>query len=473
METTSTVHMNEGNPAESELHTERDKDLIKNENAKRKRTGDRRRIYSAPESGHVHENWGGYDNIRDAYIDIFGDALDAHNAKQRKSRQKTIDDFMNDTRTDTRGRAKGHFVNGKRVAASPEEKRTGKPLYYEIVLSYGSTAQDDETPVRYDVHHHEIRPHEMPIAVTKKALRRVVDTWDSRHPHLKKYKANYHADEQYKNPRNVWEWGIDHVHLDFIPYGTGYAAGRMQAQAAISKALGNEGYKDYTDENGHRITAYEQFLDAEREHMEEVLQEEYAKYCDAHPDYAAEHGRELTIIHPYRDNQDKQRGNMTAAEYGKQQDREKALAAQQQRLDKQEQSLDRRRRKIRQDEKANAAAAEENERDRILLDAREKEIAYEVQQQTETIRQQLVRQQMSEIDKIRQAAAEEVQQYADACQVWKSDIVQQLQQKGLTADAEEIAAQPIPAKPDYGADAARLRTTAATQTPQNTDDYNF
>ena len=73
-----------------------------------------------------------------------------------------------------------------------------------------------------------------------------------------------------------------------------------------------------------------------------------------------------------------------------------------------------------------------------------------------------------------QQAAEQIQAYADDCEQWKDNIVQQLSRMGLTAAAQRIDAQQPPAKPDmYAATAADLPQPDAPQTPDNTIDYNY
>ena len=134
MRTTSTIHFNKGEI--SRKHNERDEKLCENEN----------HIDLYNEQGNSYaESWLSND-LREKYIQIFGDSLEEYNMKQkRKCRQMTIDDYMKSIRDDTRGKRQTKKVKNddgttKRVALSDDElrRKPGKQLSYEFTVKLGN-----------------------------------------------------------------------------------------------------------------------------------------------------------------------------------------------------------------------------------------------------------------------------------------------------------------------------------------------
>ena len=309
-------------------HNCRDEELIANENAKRQRIGDNRRIIDSQDNQyHTYQCWQAYDTLEDAYTDIFGTALEEWNTHQRKSRRKTMKEYMEHTASDKSGKPQTIYENGQKKT----EERTGKDLYKEMIFSIGTTEQPQDDsgrsqPVQYDKHHREIHPMAVPDEVAYRVLQRQYETFEERHPHFRIFRWDYHGDEQYRNARGVWEYGTQHVHACIIPVATGYKGNQMQAQSAIGRALEQEGFRGHyeTTADGQKkyVNPYREFSDSEEKYMFELTQQEMKRYCAEHPEYAAEHGSDIELIHLYKD-RDSNEMQLPARLYGALQDTKK------------------------------------------------------------------------------------------------------------------------------------------------------
>lgn len=160
-------------------------------------------------------------SLQQAYHNAFDDAVIAYNKKQkRKDRQ--IVDYYTDVKNDSK-----------------------RNLMYEAVIQFGDhdsvgirTEYNEEEKLYLEKKDKEILDpeyaEEMDRRILKvqnaqkaeKALKKYVETWDERNPHLYLYAAYYHADEKD---------GTLHVHLDFIPRATGYKRG-MAVQNGLDRA---------------------------------------------------------------------------------------------------------------------------------------------------------------------------------------------------------------------------------------------
>lgn len=460
-------------------HLGRNKELIQNENAKRQRIGDNRRIIDSPDNPyHTYQCWQAYDNLEDAYTDIFGVALTEWNEHQRKSRRKTMQEYMQKTASDKSGKPQTHYEHGHKVT----EERTGKELFKELIFSVGTTEQPQDDsgrtlPVRYDKHHKEIHPLAVPDEVAYAVLKQQYETFEERHPHFRIYRWDFHGDEQFKNKKGVWEYGTMHAHACIIPAATGYKGNQMQVQSAIGRALSQEGFKGHYEEtqDGKRkyVNPYREFADNEEQYLFELTTEEMKKYCAEHPEYAAEHGSDIELIHLYKD-RDSNEMQLPARLYGALQDtkkdqqqqaqqldeRELRLNAKEQNLAEQEQELIKRKKHLKKKEKAAEDAKD-------LYEQEFNKTRADNQKEAEQYRRQIERQ-------VWAAAEERIQAYAEDCYNFKTSIVQQLSRLGLTAAANQIDAQQPSAKPDmYAATAADLQQPDAPQPPDNTNDYNY
>ena len=285
MDTTTTFHMNAGDV--SEKHNMRDIDLIMGENIKTNGN----LIDIDNELGDSFHQVVYRSNVKDKYAEIFGNALDKYNAKQKRSdRRMTVDDYMNSVANDTRGKRPTKLSNGKRV---PDySKESGKRVSYEVVVGVGNTerAKNEDGKVMYDKNNHHIRPEYLPRSLQRAIVLRYCEEFQSRNPNFIMVNVDIHGDELFINSRGVWEYGIIHSHIEFIPVAEGYKVG-LEKQNSINKALNAMGIKNGT------CGMYEQWCKREQHRLEEITCEMYADYCEKNPDYYDEKG-DIHIYHP-------------------------------------------------------------------------------------------------------------------------------------------------------------------------------
>lgn len=131
--------------------------------------------------------------IKQAYDELFGEALAAYNAKQKRSDRK-IDDYCE------------HIKKSK----------NGEKLFYEDVVQWGSVSDFTDEKTRQ---------------TAKKCLIEYVNGFEERNPCLKLIGAYIHMDE-----------ASPHLHLDYIPVATGYKRG-LSVRNSFSKALHEMGFE--------------------------------------------------------------------------------------------------------------------------------------------------------------------------------------------------------------------------------------
>jgi hypothetical protein len=131
--------------------------------------------------------------IKQAYDELFGEALAAYNAKQRRSDRKIASYY--------------EHVKGL---------KTGEKLFYEDVVQWGS--KDDFT-------------NEKTRQNAKECLIEYVKGFEERNPNLKLIGAYIHMDE-----------ASPHLHLDYIPHAHGYKRG-LSVRNSFSKALHEMGFE--------------------------------------------------------------------------------------------------------------------------------------------------------------------------------------------------------------------------------------
>lgn len=131
--------------------------------------------------------------IKQAYDELFGEALAAYNAKQKRSDRK-IDDYCE------------HIKKSK----------NGEKLFYEDVVQWGSVSDFTDEKTRQKA---------------KKCLIEYVNGFEERNPTLKLIGAYIHMDE-----------ASPHLHLDYIPVATGYKRG-LSVRNSFSKALHEMGFE--------------------------------------------------------------------------------------------------------------------------------------------------------------------------------------------------------------------------------------
>lgn len=143
-------------------------------------------------------------DIRSAYREIFGDALDRYNSKQKRADRK-IEDYYE------------HI----------QKSKNGEKLFYEDVVQWGSK-DDFQTPSTREK--------------AKEALVQYVQGFESRNPNLKIIGAYIHMDE-----------ASPHLHLDYIPVAHGYTRG-LETRNSLDKAMKQMGYQPEKESRKNNAT---------------------------------------------------------------------------------------------------------------------------------------------------------------------------------------------------------------------------
>ena len=143
-------------------------------------------------------------DIREAYREIFGEALDKYNAKQKRADRK-IEDYCD------------HIKKSK----------NGEKLFYEDVVQWGSKDdfQNPQTRER-----------------AKEALVKYVEGFEERNPNLKLIGAYIHMDE-----------ASPHLHLDYVPVANGYSRG-LETRNSLDKAMKQMGFQPENESRKNNAT---------------------------------------------------------------------------------------------------------------------------------------------------------------------------------------------------------------------------
>lgn len=280
MQTTTSIHWNKGDIAKE--HNEREEELCSNES----------HIDFYNDHGNSFHEVLVRTDLREAYQNIFGDALNTYNAKQKRAdRRQSIDSYMQSIVDDTRGKRQTKKVNGKRVV--DEDARHGKQLSYEFIVKVGNTERERDVNgrVKYNSEGHHIRMQELPRDLQNTILREYARTFQQNNPNLILINADLHADEGFYNRRGVWEYSANHLHCEIVPVATGFKTG-LSVQNSMNKAMAQMGFN--TPE------CYQEWAKKEQERLEEITKAKYIEYCQIHPDFYRDKG-DLEIIHPVAD----------------------------------------------------------------------------------------------------------------------------------------------------------------------------
>lgn len=142
--------------------------------------------------------------IKEAYREIFGEALDKYNAKQKRADRK-IEDYCD------------HIKKSK----------NGEKLFYEDVVQWGSKDdfQNPQTRER-----------------AKEALVKYVEGFEERNPNLKLIGAYIHMDE-----------ASPHLHLDYVPVANGYSRG-LETRNSLDKAMKQMGFQPENESRKNNAT---------------------------------------------------------------------------------------------------------------------------------------------------------------------------------------------------------------------------
>ena len=280
MQTTTSIHWNKGDIVKE--HNEREEELCSNES----------HIDFYNDHGYSYQEVLVRTDLREAYQNIFGDALNTYNAKQKRAdRRQSIDSYMQSIVDDTRGKRQTKKVNGKRVV--DEDARHGKQLSYEFTVKVGNTERERDVNgrVKYNSEGHHIRMQELPRDLQNTILREYARTFQQNNPNLILINADLHADEGFYNRKGVWEYSANHLHCEIVPVASGFKTG-LSVQNSMNKAMAQMGFN--TPE------CYQEWAKKEQERLEEITKAKYIEYCQIHPDFYRDKG-DLEIIHPVAD----------------------------------------------------------------------------------------------------------------------------------------------------------------------------
>ena len=135
-----------------------------------------------------------------AYERLFGEAVRAYNAKQKREDRQITDYY-------------------KQICEDSKKK----PVYELIIGIYGKKV--DGTPIcsKND---------------GRRILRAFTEDWERRNPNLKLCGLYYHCDESV----GVNGSQVGHVHISYIPYGSGFCRG-PSVQSSLSRSLEQQGFQ--------------------------------------------------------------------------------------------------------------------------------------------------------------------------------------------------------------------------------------
>ncbi len=190
--------------------------------------------------------------VRQAYAEIFGQAVEEYNAKQKRS-DRRITDYYNKIKQDKR-----------------------KHPVYECIVQIGD---------RFDTGNSAEQE--------KQALIRFAEEWDNRNPNLRLVGAYIHCDEPD---------GTVHMHLDYIPVAE--CSRGMRLQNSLDRALQQQGFNS---ENIHQ-TAQIAWQEREREALTAICRE---FLIDAQHSQGIGKGRKYLTPQEYRIAKDEQQAQIS------------------------------------------------------------------------------------------------------------------------------------------------------------------
>lgn len=172
---------------------------------------------TVPERSHLNIEYCN-ENIKDVYHELFDEAVERYNAKQKR-KDRCIDDYY-------------------------EKIRTGKQekLFHEVIMQIGNKddcASDSENG-----------------ELAAKILDEYMKEFQQRNPTLRVFSAHLHMDE-----------ATPHLHIDFVPYITESKRG-VDTRVSLKQALGALGFK-----GGSRgDTELNQWINAEKKQLAMVME---------------------------------------------------------------------------------------------------------------------------------------------------------------------------------------------------------
>lgn len=144
----------------------------------------------------------GTEEVRLAYRDLFGEAVEEYNGHQKRGdRKKTIDGYLEEIEL-------------------RQSNKNGEKPFYEVIVMIG----DKDTT--------GIKEHPEEAEKAKAVLLQYQQEWASRNPNLHAFSVSLHLDE-----------ATPHLHIDYIPTADGYKSG-LKRRNSLSKALEQQGLEN-------------------------------------------------------------------------------------------------------------------------------------------------------------------------------------------------------------------------------------
>ena len=157
-------------------------------------------------------------DIKKVYHELFDDALERYNAKQKRSDRK-IDNYY------------------EKIRQSKQEK-----LFHEVILQIGNK---DDTNAKSE---------EGQLA--KEILIEFMEDFQKRNPNLYVFSAHLHMDEE-----------TPHVHIDFVPFIRNSKRG-LDTRVSLKGALAEQGFKGGT----RSATEWNQWMESEKQELSKVAE---------------------------------------------------------------------------------------------------------------------------------------------------------------------------------------------------------
>lgn len=192
-------------------------------------------------------------DIKEAYREIFGEALDKYNAKQKRADRK-IEDYCD------------HIKKSK----------NGEKLFYEDVVQWGSKDdfQNPQTRER-----------------AKEALVKYVEGFEERNPNLKLIGAYIHMDE-----------ASPHLHLDYVPVAHGYSRG-LSTRNSLDRAMKEMGFAPENESRKNNATKL--WKESERSYFGEIC-----RSMGLEVEMERQSTRKNLSVEEYKDARDEMLGNI-------------------------------------------------------------------------------------------------------------------------------------------------------------------
>lgn len=192
-------------------------------------------------------------DINEAYREIFGEALDKYNAKQKRADRK-IEDYCD------------HIKKSK----------NGEKLFYEDVVQWGSKDdfQNPQTRER-----------------AKEALVKYIEGFEERNPNLKLIGAYIHMDE-----------ASPHLHLDYVPVAHGYSRG-LSTRNSLDRAMKEMGFAPENESRKNNATKL--WKESERSYFGEIC-----RSMGLEVEMERQSTRKNLSVEEYKDARDEMLGNI-------------------------------------------------------------------------------------------------------------------------------------------------------------------